>query len=102
MYMDDDTLTPRDRISDNMLRRMLEESDGSARYTPESGTRPSIPHANKSWGLESHPLAMVYAPLQAFRSLYDQETALQKGTLFTELDLPFMGQTVRKGGTCRG
>ncbi len=105
MYMDDDTMTPRDRITDNMLRRMLDgtsESSGD-RYSPNVGT---TPHANKpartTWGLENYPLASVYAPLQVFRNLYDRDTALMKGTIFTELDLPFMGQTVMKGGNCRG
>ena len=40
------------------------------------------------WGLNGHPLAMVYAPYQAFRGLYDPDTALSRGTLFAELDLP--------------
>ena len=44
-----------------------------------------------SWGLTGHPLAMVYAPCQAFRALYDPATALGRGTLFTELDLPLGG-----------
>lgn len=33
-------------------------------------------------------LAMVYAPHQAFRDLYDKEEALSRGTLFRELDKP--------------
>lgn len=41
-----------------------------------------------SWGLYEYPLAMAYAPCQTFRGLYDPETALSRGTLFTELDLP--------------
>ena len=98
MYMDDDTMTPRDRISDDMLRRMLDGGENSA-------TAPS-PYAHnkmrKSWGLVDYPLASVYAPLQEFRSLYDRETALHKGTIFTELDLPFRGETVMKGGMRRG
>ena len=44
-----------------------------------------------SWGLSEYPLAMVYAPCQTFRGLYDPATALSRGTLFTELDLP-LGQ----------
>ena len=40
----------------------------------------------------------VYAPLQEFRKLFDRETALHKGTIFSELDLPFLGATVMKGG----
>ena len=97
MYMEDDTMTPRDRISDDMLRRML-DGDG------ESVTIPS-PHAHnktrKSWGLVDYPLASVYAPLQEFRGLFDRDTALHKGTIFSELDLPFMGQTIMKGGKYR-
>ena len=41
-----------------------------------------------SMGLCEHPLAMVYAPCQYFRALYDPATALRRGTLFSELDLP--------------
>lgn len=44
-----------------------------------------------SWGLNEYPLAMVYAPCQQFRALYDPATALSRGTLFTELDLPLGG-----------
>ena len=102
MYMDDDTLTPRDRISENMLRRMLDESNQAERYAPDHGHDSGMQPQHRTWGLENHPLAMVYAPLQSFRNLYDRDTALQKGTVFTELDLPFMGQSVMKGGSCRG
>ena len=56
----------------------------------------------KTWGLTGYPLAMVYAPLQEFRELYEIDTALHQGTVFKELDLPFMGMSVTKGGSCRG
>ena len=100
MYTEDDTMTPRERISDDMLRRML---DGN-RQNSEPITRAEKPNTNKlTWGLAEYPLAMVYAPLQVFRNLYDQDTALKKGTLFDELYLPFMGESVaNKGGSCRG
>lgn len=111
MYMDDDTLTPRDRIGDEMLRRMLEMSDGATPDLPpvESRQSPCLPHGG--WGLHDHPVGMVYAPLQHFRNLYDRETALRQGTIFRELDLPFHGESVAngsgqrnewKGGSCRG
>ena len=56
-----------------------------------------------SWGLCEHPLAMVYAPCQYFRALYDPATALNRGTLFTELDLPFGGEGsfTAEGCACR-
>lgn len=57
-----------------------------------------------SWGLSGHPLAMVYAPCQDFRALYDPATALNRGTLFTELDLSFGstdGAFTTPGCACR-
>ena len=57
-----------------------------------------------SWGLCDYPLAMVYAPCQIFRALYDPATALNRGTLFTELDLPFgstEGAFTAEGCACR-
>jgi hypothetical protein len=54
-----------------------------------------------SFGVSGYPLAMVYAPRQAFQSLYEADEALMRGTLFHELDLPF-GAVVRDSGcTCR-
>jgi hypothetical protein len=41
------------------------------------------------WGLHNHPLAMVYSPYQSFRNVYPADMALDRGTLFAELDLPF-------------
>ncbi len=106
MYMEDDTMTPRDRISENMLRRMLDDSQGNSSSCPMRDERDWNVKEGKgreSWGLgEGYPLASVYAPLQAFRKLYDCEIALQKGTIFEELNLPFMGESVAKGGSCRG
>ena len=43
------------------------------------------------WGLYEYPLAMAYAPYQVWRSLYCEDNALSRGTLFSELDLPFEG-----------
>lgn len=96
MYTDDDTMTPRDRISDDMLQRMLglsDPSDHQHHHAPQT-TSLRLP--------DGFPLASVYAPTQVFRNLYDRETALHRGTIFKELDLPFMGMTVTKGGSCRG
>ncbi len=41
------------------------------------------------------PLAIATVPPQQFRQLYDPATALLRGTLFRELDLPFYG---KRGG----
>lgn len=41
-------------------------------------------------------LAMVYSPKQEFCNLYDEDTALFMGTLFSELNLPFEGSRCGK------
>ena len=35
-------------------------------------------------------LAMVYSPVQTWRDIYDLECALERGTLFAELDKPLL------------
>ena len=85
-----------DRISEGMLRQIIGE---------ERCENPSCDikcDRRKSWGLEGYPLAMVYAPVQRFDNIYDMDMALIQGTIFGELDLPFMGTSVTKGGCCRG
>lgn len=51
------------------------------------------------WGLNNHPVAMVYSPCQPWNNVYKPEIALERGTVFKDLDLPFEG-TGRKGGCC--
>ncbi len=55
-----------------------------------------------SWGLEGYPVAMVYAPIQHFDRIFDLDTALYRGTIFEELDLPFTCGGKTKGGYCGG
>lgn len=38
------------------------------------------------------PLAMAYVPWQRWNSIYDVCEALQRGTIFEELDKPFLGR----------
>jgi len=49
------------------------------------------------WGIESRPLAMVYSPCQAWRDAYPPDIALSRGTLFSELDLPFEAKKCKRG-----
>ena len=106
MYTEDDTMTPRERISEYMLRRMLDgdyKNNGTNAWERgESGSCNNYVNGS-SMALRGYPLASVYAPYQEFKGIYDRETALKQGTLFSELDLPFMGASVaNKGGNCRG
>lgn len=40
-------------------------------------------------------LAMAYVPMQQWRGIYEPDVALSRGTLFSELDKPFIGEEVR-------
>ena len=44
------------------------------------------------------PLAMVYGISQQFRNINDPVTGLARGTIFAELDKPFLGYKCNKGG----
>ena len=106
MYTENDFMTPRERINETLLRRVLDDSSAQhAQYREPSCTnnneysdrRP----ARKTWGLEEYPLASVFAPLQQWRNVYDLESGFGRGTIFKELDLPFLCGD-RKGGNCCG
>lgn len=47
--------------------------------------------------LHAPSLAMVYSPRQCWRNLLDPQSALDHGTLFAELVLPFEGGSRRMG-----
>ena len=49
--------------------------------------------------LDRLPLAMGYVPMQKWQQLYAPEEALKRGTLFKELDLPFLGKEALSDGT---
>lgn len=97
--MDNDTRTPRDRIKEDFLRELFElENLNEIKQTPDKTPinetsevllRPQSMHDDCTLG--GRPLAMVYTPCQKWRNLYDPETGFSKGTIFKELDLPFMG-----------
>lgn len=46
----------------------------------------------KGCDIDDLPLAMAYVPMQRWEKLYDPATALDRGTLFCKLDLPFVGK----------
>ena len=84
------------KINDQLLYRMLGQEVG---VSPACDVSPSCGgKSDNSWGLVGVPLAMVYAPLQDFENIYEEGDALMAGTIFKDLDLPFMGKTVTKGG----
>ena len=38
------------------------------------------------------PIGMTYVPMQEWREIYPPEEGFHKGTIFKELDLPFLGR----------
>ena len=106
MYNENEFMTPRDRINEELLQRASE----NARDVPRSDARINCrgdevyDQAPKraTWGLENYPLASVYSAIQHWRNLYEPEEALQRGTLFKELDLPFVCGEIKNGGNCCG
>lgn len=47
--------------------------------------------------IDNMPIAMAYVPWQDFTKTYEPQKALLAGTIFPELDLPFLGRNgVRK------
>ena len=86
------------RISENMLKNVLRDTaDGCKSEVTIGESCPYTPHC------EYPSLAMVYAPVQRWHKLYDADTALSYGTLFSELNKPFEGDKGNgKGGKCCG
>ncbi len=52
---------------------------------------PDMPEMQESSFPSRVSLAMMYVPYQRFENLYEPEKALERGTLFADLDLPFYG-----------
>ena len=100
MYINDDFTLRRDDSAEPVICDacdVMNDADISA-----DGHGCGCESAAARWGIKGHPLAMMYAPLQEWRSLYDLDTALSRGTLFSELDLPFLGGKCNIGGGKNG
>lgn len=96
MYRENDFTVRRDGADEDYLRRMLD--GGCAQGDDAVGE--SVPN-RKTWGLRDYPLAMVYSPIQEWRELYDNETGLTRGTIFKELDLPFLATWGDESPSCQ-
>ncbi len=55
-------------------------------------TSPVTENAFDQMYLGQLPLAMAYVPFQRWECLYEPYRALQRGTVFPSLDLPFCGR----------
>lgn len=64
------------------------------RRMPDSRTGSSMERNDENGKSFDYKLAMVYSPVQRFQNLYERTQALNRGTIFRELDKPFTGETV--------
>ncbi len=106
MYNENEYIAPRGRLDDNALSKSAEREQGAPWENSRINCRgeeiaPKDPRRS-TFGLEGYPLASVYSPIQHFRNLYEPDEALMRGTLFTELDLPFVCGEINGGGGCCG
>ena len=65
----------------------------TGRAMPQYGSRScrqKSPDRWDNWG-DEFPIGMGYVPWQRWRDLYEPAKALQVGTIFAELDKPFLG-----------
>lgn len=53
--------------------------------------QPVIPLPSPKDTLENMPLAMAYVPWQTWQNIYDAEKGFCNGTIFQDLNLPFLG-----------
>ena len=125
MYKEDDFLARHEEVNEDMLKQLLDGTNVSdearngcdmqqqkqcdqaprrgACMNPRARTmleneRMSGCDSRKTWGLHGYPLASVFAPLQEWKNLYDNEIGLDKGTIFEELYLPFLGAETSPNG----
>lgn len=47
---------------------------------------------NKETTLSGYPVAMAYVPWQDYKNIYPLQQAIQRGTMFRELNLDFAGR----------
>ena len=83
------------------LQRILNGGSNQSRNAPDIDL-PSCENSGKGYGLKGYPLAMVYSPMQEFDRLYDLDKGFSAGTIFSELDLPFSGRTLKYKGNSGG
>lgn len=76
--------TPAERPSEPVRR----ESNNGVRCDGTTGNHANGCTSNCPTAIAAPSIAMVYSPRQCWRNLFDPATALSKGTLFAELELP--------------
>lgn len=61
-----------------------------ARMEPAQPTAPQTMTSNYGQTQSQYPIGMGYVPIQSWQQPYPVEQAISRGTIFSDLDLPFM------------
>lgn len=61
-----------------------EEAAKSCPFCPKNNTMSAFPAET--------PVGMAYVPYQKWKNVYDPSVALDRGTVFEDLDKPFLGE----------
>lgn len=72
-------------------------SDSCQQASRRPGTPSPMPGLQPS---AMFPVGMTYTPWQEFTRLYEWDQALTRGTLFADLDKPFLMTSCPQGGAC--
>jgi hypothetical protein len=64
----------------------MRNCNGMEQENRSCGCKSPLPYENAKF-----PVAMAYVPWQKFTSVYEPDKALEIGTIFPELNLPFYG-----------
>lgn len=76
-------------MSNYHSNNMYQQQSNQRGYMQQPVTRPRY---SSNDPLEDMALAMAYVPWQTWQQIYEPCPALQRGTIFKELDKPFLGR----------
>lgn len=80
------------RNSSQKIQNVQGSVENSSQTRYQSGAKCDL---NEQGVTGAKSLAMVYAPMQAYRNIFDPEIALINGTIFQELHKPFLRASCR-------
>ena len=75
----------------NMPRYDMPRMGNEMQHMPSDMDR-YMPGRESSCRCGEYPIGMGYVPWQEFKNLYEPERGLHAGTIFSELDKPFIGR----------
>lgn len=87
-------------FSTNNLNTNMREYTTTTEQNCNCNHRNHIDTLPPQW-IEQFPPGMAYVPTQQFKNLYEIETGLQRGTIFSQIDFPFEVGFCARGCNCQ-